>query len=164
MCTPPSGACSVKEHGLKGLLHPSHGLAGQVGKSKKDEDRTAVAEVCVRGAPVACFAVYDGHGGAAAADLCAAELHGLVEAEAEAGAAGPIESTEAALSAAIVRACWALDGRLGAAGADAGTTATCLFVAERVAVIGFVGDSRGLRAESRPVRETRKRERSGTNV
>ncbi|KAG8468428.1 hypothetical protein KFE25_013511 [Diacronema lutheri] len=112
-------------------------------RTVKGEDATSVAVLFFAdGPPVQYFAVFDGHGGAAAAKLCAEELHGRVVHAFERNAPGEAAGD---FDARLGRACtqafdWAEDV-LRKAHSSHGTTATCVFVAPDAVYVANVGDS-----------------------
>ncbi|KAJ1446272.1 phosphatase 2C-like domain-containing protein [Pelagophyceae sp. CCMP2097] len=109
--------------------------------SKKDEDRWA----CAVGKDAAYFGLFDGHGGAAAADLCASDLERRARLLMRAPAGAKPAGAKPGFVAAANAACWSIDGDL--AGGTAGTTATLLWVERDRAELAWLGDSTALRVD-----------------
>ena len=123
------------------FCHLEYGVARMCGR--KGEDRTSMAFV----SKLACFGVFDGHGGAEAAQHSAEALHHLVLDEAEADAD---DSAPGAVSApALTRAFEGVNEDICAQRAHrAGAAAVCLYVTRPDAATGavditcgWVGDS-----------------------
>ncbi|XP_043912144.1 protein phosphatase 1K, mitochondrial-like [Protopterus annectens] len=128
------------------LVGPTHnvdnsfagvGYTSQIGKRKCNEDRFSMSKVADG---IFCFAVFDGHGGAAAADFCARNVHQLIQRHLQ---------SDYDLESVLLKTFLQMDHdfmqkvcRLGEDIVTSGTTATvALLHNESEVVIASVGDS-----------------------
>ncbi|XP_030420725.1 protein phosphatase 1K, mitochondrial isoform X2 [Gopherus evgoodei] len=117
------------------------GCASQIGKRKENEDRFDYAQLTDG---VLYFAVYDGHGGAAAADFCAKYMEKYIQ---------EFLSQEKNLETVLTKAFLEIDNAFArhahlsvdATLLNAGTTATVALLRDGIElVVASVGDSRAL--------------------
>ncbi|KAM9142693.1 protein phosphatase Mn(2+)-dependent 1K isoform 3-T4 [Pangshura tecta] len=117
------------------------GCASQIGKRKENEDRFDYAQLTD---DVLYFAVYDGHGGAAAADFCAKYMEKYIQ---------EFLSQEKNLETVLTKAFLEIDNAFArhahlsvdATLLNAGTTATVALLRDGIElVVASVGDSRAL--------------------
>ncbi|XP_038604166.1 protein phosphatase 1K, mitochondrial [Tachyglossus aculeatus] len=128
-------------HPIPSLSLRNVGCASQIGKRRENEDRYGRARL---GDRLLYFAVYDGHGGPAAADFCNTHMEKHIL-----DFLAKDEDLEAALTRAFldIDRAFAQSTRLAAdgAGQTSGTTATVALLRDGIElVVGSVGDSRAL--------------------
>ncbi|XP_028658591.1 protein phosphatase 1K, mitochondrial [Erpetoichthys calabaricus] len=117
------------------------GSASQIGKRKENEDRFKVAQMTEN---ILYFAVFDGHGGAVAADFCDKYMEKYI-----ADFLKEEENLELVLSKAFLEVDKNLENHIHSSGnaslLSAGTTATVALLRDGVElVVASVGDSRAL--------------------